>query len=159
MEFIVMLLTAILTQQVISWAGRCIHNFGESNLQYAYFIFSDERNVPMTTNVLMNVFIPNIVMVFLYDLYKIVGWNFAAERICLFTVIYFIWRAILIIIILKRKEFYKCNYELSLAGITVLLSFIIYRGFLIYKGIKQPKTIISRRWSTKRKIMVEIRVE
>ena len=33
------------------------------------------------------------------------------------------------------------------------------RGFLIYEGIKQPKTIISRRWSTKRKIMVEIRVE
>ena len=33
------------------------------------------------------------------------------------------------------------------------------RGFLIYEGIKQPKTIISRRWSTKRKMMVEIRVE
>lgn len=33
------------------------------------------------------------------------------------------------------------------------------RGFLIYEGIKQPKTIISRRWSTKRKIMVEIRAE
>ena len=33
------------------------------------------------------------------------------------------------------------------------------RGFLIYEGIKQPKTIISRRWSTKRKILVEIRVE
>lgn len=32
------------------------------------------------------------------------------------------------------------------------------RGFLIYEGIKQPKKIISRRWSTKRKIMVEIRV-
>ena len=33
------------------------------------------------------------------------------------------------------------------------------QGFLIYEGIKQPKTIISRRWSTKRKMMVEIRVE
>lgn len=33
------------------------------------------------------------------------------------------------------------------------------RGFLLSAKVCKPKTVISSRWSTKRKILVEIRVE
>ena len=71
MQIVVLVLTVVGVQYTISWVGNCLMDMCSGQIKYAYFYFSKDRNIPMTKNILMNIFIPNIVMVFLYDLYNI----------------------------------------------------------------------------------------
>lgn len=60
------IILAVITQHVIGWAGSILHQIGDTGQNYALFVFMDDRHQPMTNNILMNIFIPNIVSVFLY---------------------------------------------------------------------------------------------
>lgn len=130
MQILVLVVSIIVVQYVISWAGSCLVDMSSSQIKYAYFYFSKDRHIPMTKNILMNIFIPNIAMVFLYDLYKYLGWEYFAARIWVFTLGFYLWRCFLICVILRRKEFYKLKYELGIAIVSVSISIIVFYSFL-----------------------------
>lgn len=75
MQYVCLLVAVVGTQIVISWIGKMMYSIGDSRLQYAYFVFTDERETSMSTNILVNVFAPNIVMVFLYDVYSFLDYT------------------------------------------------------------------------------------
>lgn len=131
MQIVVLVLTVVGVQYTISWVGNCLMDMCSGQIKYAYFYFSKDRNIPMTKNILMNIFIPNIVMVFLYDLYKYIGWEYLASKMWIFTICFYLWRCILICVILRRREFYKLKYELSMALISIFISIILFYSFLV----------------------------
>lgn len=66
MAFVFLFLVAMITVHVVSWVGSVLHsipNGGDSG--YAVFTFRSDQNKPMTTNILMNVLIPNVCLIFL----------------------------------------------------------------------------------------------
>lgn len=128
-EIIIIFILVVVVQQFIAWAGSCMYYIGNNRLQYAYFDFSDDSDTPMTKNILMNIFIPNIVMIGLYYFFKAKSWEYT-EYIWSFTIAFFIWRACLICVLLRRREFYKVKYEFSVASVAILLSLLIYYYFL-----------------------------
>ena len=79
------IILAILTQHAISWAGSMLHQIGDTGQNYALFIFSDDRHQPMTNNILMNIFIPNIVSVFLYMIFRKYGISYIPIWVCLYV--------------------------------------------------------------------------
>lgn len=106
---------AIITQHIVSWAGSILHEVGNEESRYAVFTFRDDRNMPMTTNILMNVFIPNVFMIFIYMIsVKLQAYN-VKKYLLLFIIVFFVYRMILICIILRRKEMYSIIFEVSMA--------------------------------------------
>lgn len=64
---LILLAGAILLEHIVAWAGSILHSvpsFGES--RYAVFTLRDDQDKPMTTNILMNILIPNVAMIFIY---------------------------------------------------------------------------------------------
>lgn len=124
------ILCAIVTQYFVGWAGAMLHQIGENGQDYALFVFTDDRHQPMTTNILMNVFIPNIISVFLYIILDKVEMPYTRAYIWLYVVTYFAYRYVLICCILRRKELYTFPYEWGMAGaafiICGLLSFFFF---------------------------------
>lgn len=57
---------AIVSQHIVSWAGSILSSIASEETNYAVFTFSDDRYLPMTTNILMNVCIPNVFMIFIF---------------------------------------------------------------------------------------------
>lgn len=115
------ILCAIITQYFVGWAGAMIHQIGESGQDYALFVFTDDRHQPMTTNILMNVFIPNIISVFLYIMLDKLDMPYARAYICLYITVYFAYRLVLICCILRRKELYTLPYEWGMAGAAFII--------------------------------------
>lgn len=119
------IILAILTQHAISWAGSILHQIGDTGQQYALFVFSDDRHQPMTNNILMNIFIPNIVSVFLYMLLRKYEIVHVSIWICLYVVFYFLYRFILICVILQRKELYTYKYEVGIAFVALVICLLL----------------------------------
>ena len=66
-EVLVLLLIGIVTVHFVSWVGSVLHsvpNGGESN--YAVFTFRSDQNKAMSTNMLMNILVPNVCLIFTY---------------------------------------------------------------------------------------------
>ncbi len=131
MGYAILIITAILTQHIISWAGSTLNSVGNVERRYAVFTFSDDRNLPMTTNILMNIFMPNVILVFLFLLAKKWFPNIVNERLIIYTVSYYLYRLILICVILRRKELYSPKYELSLALVGTAISFALCKYYLL----------------------------
>ncbi|MCD8106446.1 MAG: hypothetical protein LUE20_00565 [Oscillospiraceae bacterium] len=131
MGYVILIITAILTQHIISWAGSTLNSVGNVERQYAVFTFSDDRNLPMTTNILMNIFMPNVIIVFLFLLAQKCFPDIANMRLIIYTVSYYLYRFILIRVILRRKELYSPKYELCVAFLGVVISFILCKWFLL----------------------------
>lgn len=114
-----------LTVLLVNWAGGEINDYEFSRKKYAVFTFSDDRDKPVTENILMNVLIPNVCLTLLYLLYEHL--NVRKINICLLAYIisFYVFRAILICVILKRREMYSVNYEFSIAAVGILFSLIL----------------------------------
>lgn len=62
---IFLFLVAIVTVHIVSWIGSIMHSVPNGgNSEYAVFTFRSDQNKPMTTNILMNVIIPNVCLIF-----------------------------------------------------------------------------------------------
>ena len=121
---------ALITQHIVSWAGSILHEVGNEESRYAVFTFRDDRNMPMTTNILMNVFIPNVFMIFIYMIsVKLQAYN-VKKYLLLFIIVFFVYRMILICIILRRKEMYSIIFEVSMALSAISLAYFIKEYFL-----------------------------
>lgn len=60
-----LLILAAITVHTISWCGSVLHSVTNSGRPYAVFTFRADQNKGMSTNILMNILIPNVVLIFL----------------------------------------------------------------------------------------------
>ncbi len=121
---------AVLTQHLISWAGSVLSSISNPELSYSVFTFTDDRHLPMTTNILMNVFIPNVFMVIIFALAKLHDFYYVQKYLILYVIAFFVYRMILICVILRRKEMYNFLYELCMFLFGVLLAYLLIKYFL-----------------------------
>lgn len=126
----ILIILAIITQHMVSWAGSILHEVGNEERAYAVFTFRDDRNMPMTTNILMNVCMPNVCMIFIFmSARKFRLYNIEKNLLC-YIIAFFVYRLILICFILRRREMYSAIYEISMAVCAILLAVFIIRFFL-----------------------------
>lgn len=121
---------AIITQHLVSWAGSILHEVGNQESQYAVFTFRDDRNVPMTKNILMNICIPNVCMIFIFIVAEKLSFPYIKKYLLVYIIAFFLYRMVLICVILRRKEMYSFLYEAAMAAATVLLACFLIRFFL-----------------------------
>lgn len=117
----ILIILAIVTQYLVSWAGSIISSIELEEKMYAVFTFRDDRNLPMSTNILMNICIPNVIMVFIFMVARRWNLDFVEKYLSLYIIAFFAYRCLLICVILRRKELYTWWYELGMmvAGLTL----------------------------------------
>lgn len=124
-----LIILAIVTQHIVSWAGSMLSSIGSEESNYAVFTFSDDRRMSMTTNILMNICIPNVFMVFIFMLADKYEYFYVKEFIIFYVVSFFVYRLILICLILRRKEMYSPKYEFGMALAGIGLAFFLKNYF------------------------------
>lgn len=130
-HFVVLFISAIMTHYFIAWVGGHLNTAGGIlNWKYAKFTFSSEKNESMTTNILTNIFIPNVVMVFVYAGTVYLKWHDVQPKIWIFVVFYYVYRMLLICVFLRRKELYNFKYEILVAISGFILAFLLSTQFL-----------------------------
>lgn len=126
-----LLILAAATQHLVAWAGSVISSIATEGARYAVFTFRDDRYMPMTTNILMNVCIPNVVMVFIFMAARQFDWKPVEQYLWVYGAAFFAYRFLLICVFLRRKEMYTWRYELGMAGAGLLLSWFLRRTFFV----------------------------
>ena len=130
MHIMLIFILAVITHQMISISGSYLHEIGRVQEPYAVFTFSDNRHKSMTMNILMNIFIPNISMIFIFVGITALHWKNASLLMIIYCLSYYIYRFILICLILDRKYLYNRKYELSMALVGILLGILLNIFFL-----------------------------
>ncbi len=133
----ILIILAIITQYIVAWAGSVLHSVGSEEAVYAVFTFKDDRYMPMTTNILMNVCIPNIIMIFAFVVVRMLGMVFIEKYLIVMVISFYVYRMFLICVLLRRKEMYTWPYEIGIAVSGVLLAY-----FLIHFFFTTDKTVI-----------------
>ena len=128
-----MLIISIITVHLVSWVGSVLHSVPHGGgSDYAVFTFRVDQNKSMTTNILMNVLVPNVCLIIIcmvcYKCELACDYN---KLIC-YIFFYYIYRIILICLILKRKELLCVKYELFNLVISVVLAYLLIKYFLIH---------------------------
>lgn len=130
--FLILLIGAIILEHIVAWAGSILHSVpsaGES--RYAVFTFRDDQDKPMTTNILMNMLIPNVAMVFIYMWASCYSLEYILDNIMWFVIFYFAYRFLLICVILRRKELFRVGYECVVAGAAIVIAYILKAYFFV----------------------------
>ena len=110
---LILLILAAITVHIISWCGSVLHSVTYSGRPYAVFTFRADQNEGMSTNILMNILIPNIVLIFLSMFcYYVKEFAFGRKFLIVYVVAYYVYRAFLICVLLNRREMYNLRYEL-----------------------------------------------
>lgn len=117
----VLIILAIATQYLVSWAGSIISSVELEEKRYAVFTFRDDRNLPMSTNILMNICIPNVIMVFMFMAARRWNLTFVEKHLSLYIISFFVYRGLLICVFLRRKEMYTWWYELGMMAAGLVL--------------------------------------
>lgn len=125
LSIFILIIIGICTQFLVSWAGSVLHSIGSEETKYAVFTFNDDRYEPMTTNILMNVCIPNVVMIFIFMIARKFDFSYINKNLIISTISFFVWRMIWICLFLRRKEMYNWLYELSMAVAGIGLSYFL----------------------------------
>lgn len=125
-----LIILAIMTQHLVSWAGSILHEVANEETHYAVFTFRDDRNMPMTTNILMNICIPNVLMIFIFMFSQKFHLPYVEKYLLLYVISFFVYRMLLICVILRRKEMYSFLYEWSMAFAGICLALFLIRFFL-----------------------------
>lgn len=129
---LILLAGAILLEHIVAWAGSILHSVpssGES--RYAVFTFRDDQDKPMTTNILMNILIPNVAMIFIYMWASYFALEYILENIVFFVIFYFAYIFLLICVLLRRKELFRIGYECSIAGAAIVMAYILNAYYFV----------------------------
>lgn len=129
---LILLLGAIILEHIVAWAESILHSVpsaGES--RYAVFTFRNEQDKPMTTNILMNMLIPNVAMVFIYMWASCYSLEYILDNIMWFVIFYFAYRFVLICVVLRRKELFRVGYECVVAGAVIVIAYILKAYFFV----------------------------
>ena len=129
-HIIIICFLAMITHKLVSISGSYLHEIGRVQEPYAVFTFSDDRHDSMTVNILMNIFIPNICMIFLFVGVTFLKWDNITMLMMLYCISYYMYRLVLICLILDRRYLYNVKYELSITLIGVLLGVLLNIFFL-----------------------------
>ena len=105
-HIILIFILAVITHKLVSISGSYLHEIGRVQESYAVFTFSDDRHESMAVNILMNVFIPNICMIFLFAAVTALKWENITRLMILYCASYYIYRFILICLILDSRYLY-----------------------------------------------------
>lgn len=127
---VVLFLIAIATVHVISWVGSVLHSVPYSGYKYAILNFRTDQGKSMSTNIFMNIVIPNIGYIFIYMWFYYADMNVGMKISILFVVFYYLYRCILICFILKRRELFSFRYEIFNCSIGIMLSIFLTSTFL-----------------------------
>ncbi|MDE7287099.1 MAG: right-handed parallel beta-helix repeat-containing protein [Lachnospiraceae bacterium] len=125
-----LIILAIMTQHLVSWAGSILHEVANEETHYAVFTFRDDRNMPMTTNILMNLCIPNVLMIFIFMFSQKFHLPYVEKYLLLYVISFFVYRMLLICVILRRKEMYSFLYEWAMTFAGICLALFLIRFFL-----------------------------
>lgn len=126
-----LLILAAITVHTISWCGSVLHSVTNSGRPYAVFTFRADQNKGMSTNILMNILIPNIVLIFLSMFcYHVKELAFGRKFLIVYVVAYYMYRAFLICILLNRRELYNVRYELFNAVLGIGAACFLIKYFL-----------------------------
>lgn len=126
----ILFVLAAATHHLVAWAGSILHSVGSEEISYAVHTFRDERTLPMTTNILMNVCIPNVFMLFIFMSVAKLHLYFVEEFLIWYVVSFYFYRSFFICVILRRKELYSFPYELGTAAAGILLALFLKSFFL-----------------------------
>lgn len=135
---------AIITHHIVAWAGSLLHEVGNQERDYSLFTFQHDRSQPMTVNILMNIFIPNVCMVFIYMIATMCKLEFVEKYLMIYVISYYFYRALLICVILGRKEMYSPVYEITMALVSMGLAYVLNTYFFVsvdnvFIGVKELK--------------------
>lgn len=143
-SIIFLVVLAIISQHIVAWAGSILHEVGNIESNYAVFTFQDDRNQPMTTNIIMNICIPNVFMVFIYMFSH--AWRFCIieQYLMVYIISFYVYRMILICVILRRKEMYSIGYEIGTAFVAISLAYMLNTYFFasvdnVFIGVNELK--------------------
>lgn len=116
----------------VNYIGRTAASIDSQGIKYFILTFAnaDERNEPMTSRILLNIFVPNVMMILLYIAFYNWQLNWIYRKIIWFVVFYFVFRFILICIILNRRELYAVKYELIIFIVSTLICRFVYIFYL-----------------------------
>ena len=127
----ILVVLAIVTQHIVAWAGSILHEVGNTESNYAVFTFRDDRNMPMTTNIIMNICIPNVFMIFIYMISKAWNLKIIEEFLLVYVIAFYVYRMFLICVILRRKELYSIGYECSTTLVGIFIAGILINYFFV----------------------------
>ena len=130
-SIILLMILAVVTQYVVSWAGSVLHSIGNPEISYAVFTFNDDRYMPMTTNILMNVCIPNVILVFIFMFARTYDLVCLEKHLLGYVIFFFVWRMVMIHILLGRKELYSWLYEMGMAIAGIILAYFLINYFFM----------------------------
>ena len=115
---------AMVTVHLVSWVGNVLHsvpNGGTSG--YAVFTFRGDQDRSMSTNILMNILFPNIVLIFMYMFCYKEKIAVSPDQLFYYVCFYYTYRIILICFILRRKELLSIHYEFINLILGILVAF------------------------------------
>lgn len=128
-SILALIVLAMATEYGVAWAGSVLSSISSEETRYATFTFRDDRSMPMTTNILMNVCIPNVAMIFIFMIVRKFEIPFVEPYLIWFVIAFFAFRMILICVLLRRKELYSPVYELGMAASGIALAYFLIHFF------------------------------
>lgn len=129
--YVLLFIIAMGTVHLVSWIGNVLHsvpNGGASG--YAVFTFRGDQHKPMSTNILMNILFPNIVLIFMYMFCYKGKYAVSPNQLFYYVCFYYAYRMILICFILRRKELISIRYEVTNILFGILLAQFLVKEFL-----------------------------
>ena len=119
---IILFIISIITVHLVSWVGSVLHSV---------FTFREDQNKSMSTNILMNILIPNVSLIFLHlFFYKYLNFEYYDELI-LYVYFYYVYRLILICVILNRRESFSIKYEVTNFVLGIIVAHFLTKYILI----------------------------
>lgn len=131
LQIVTIYLAASLLHYLMAGIGSLWNDIALSGQsKYAVFTFRKDVDMPMTKNILMNILGPNIVLVIYYGLLFKAGYINYAQKLWLFVPFYFLFRVVLICVILRRKELFNVKYEATIVFFSMLIELVLWKSFI-----------------------------
>ena len=129
---LLLFLGAVITVHLVSWVGSVLHSVPNgADSSYAVFTFRADQNKSMSTNILMNILIPNVCFIFIYMTLFNLNIKCRYSDLIFYVIFYYVYRVLLICLILKRKELLNVWYELFNGTVGILIAYFLAYYFLI----------------------------
>lgn len=110
--------------------GINIVNYDYISLNYTSFRFSISKDSPTGLNIIIKIFSPVIYIVILSGILYCLEFNYLVKNIYVVTIIYFILKWIISIIVLNRYLLIDWKSEIICSFIAILLSLFVYFIFI-----------------------------
>lgn len=125
-------ISAAVTMHLVSWVGSVLHSVPNGmGSSYAVFTFRADQNKAMSTNIFMNILIPNVCFIFIYMILYTTGVECRYDDLIFYVIFYYVYRVLLICFILKRRELLNVWYELFSGIVGSLMAYFLANYFLV----------------------------